>query len=255
MGGVPRNWTQLREAVNARLEEDLRELKDEARRAALVLDRETPTLTAAFEGSPEYLARVFAVGGPNLARGACHLAAEALPRLLTHRDEPPGVAPTSAVSVLSYITMLRCLDVPLPPAAAGLEARWLPVIVSKPDQLTAYDARTAALAAVATGQVELVPALDEGGPLRPCRDAREVAGANVPGFTRQLAEAMAAGAGPDAVEGSWRAFLALFPLTVAADGVRWVDLVWAAVIIKVQFDRRPVGSVGIWLPALVKELD
>ena len=255
MSRVPANWSELRAAAGAHLDEDEQELQAEARRAARVLDREIETVTARFQASPEYLSRLLVVGGADRARGACHLAPEALPRLLSFGDEPPAAAPLSALCALSYLTILRSLEVAVPDAATGVEARWLPIIAARPDLLTPFDRRTAGLAAVATGLVNLLPALDEGGPLATRSTGLTVAGANVAGFTRHLAEALARGEGADQVEDAWHAFVSMFPLTLAADGVQWVDLVWAATAIMVRFERRPIAEVGRWLPRFVGELD
>jgi hypothetical protein len=255
MSAIPSNWSQLRQAEKAKLDKSLGELKFEAELIPEILDREIPVLTRAFPGSAEYLARVFVIGGAELARSACYLADDALPRLLSHGDEPARRASAAAVGALSYVALMRCLDVKLPDAAKGVEARWLRVIAPKPDRLNDYNIRTAALAAVATGEVDLIPLLDGGGPLVPRTTSREIAGANVAGFTRHLAEVIKGGGGHAAVEAPWRSFLQMFPITVASKGVYWVDLVWVAMVMMVQFEKRPPSAVGTWLPKHVAELD
>jgi hypothetical protein len=249
------NWTELRAQANARLDTDLARLKAEGEGVMEVIDRAASTLTAAIDGSPEYLARVFAVGGTARARGACYLADEALPRLLAYGDEPPEVAPTSAVGVLSYVALLRCLEVALPPAAEGLESRWLPLIAAQPEVLTDFHRRHAAFAAVANGLVDLVPTIQQSGPLEPRRESRDVSGVDVDAFTRHLAEALAGGGGADAVERPWHAFLQAFPLTITASRADWMDLVWAGIVMMVRFEQRPIAEVGRWLPPFVGERD
>lgn len=252
---IPSNWHDLRDAVQPRLDEDLRQLKLDHKRATRVLDREVPTLAGAFTGSPEYLARVLALRGAERAQSECYLLHEALPRLLAYGDETPKQAPTSAVSVLSYIALMRCLDRPLPDQAEGIEARWLRLIAPRPDRLNDFGVRTAALAAVAVGAVDLVPPLDGGGPLHPRSEPQKIAGANVAGFTRHLAEVVKGGGGIEAVEGPWWSFLRMFPLVWAARGVRWIDILWASMAVMVHFEKRPPAAVGIWLPKLIAELD
>lgn len=252
---IPANWPDLRESERARLDASLAELKFAANLAEKVLDRQVPILTRAFASSPDHLARILAIGGREMARASCVLAEKALPRLLSHGDEPARQAPASAVGALSYLMLMRCLDVPLPDTASDVEARWLRIIAPRPDLLNDYDVRSASLASAAVGEPELVPLLDGGGPLKPRAQSAQIAGANVPGFARHLAEVIKGGGGHDAVEGPWWGFLETFPIAIAAEGVRWIDLAWAALAMMVQFEKRPPSEVGKWLPDLVAELD
>jgi len=252
---VPNNWRELRAAELARLDETLGELRFEADLVTKVLNRDVATLAAAFEGSPEYLARVFVVAGADRAAGAGYLAGEPLQRVVAHGDEPAEAAPASSVSVLSYMALMRCLGRKVPDQAAAVESRWLAIIAERPDLLNESDLRTAALAAVAASQADLVPQFVGGGALVPRNISRDVAGPNLPGFARHLAEVIKGGGGRDAVEEPWRTFLQAFPLTLASDGCRWVDLVWAATAIMVHFEQRPASDVGTWLPQLVQDLD
>lgn len=249
------DWTRLREAARARLDDDLRALEFEARAARRVLEREVPTLTSAFNSAPEILARVLATSGAERARDLFHLADEALPRVLAFGDEPPARAPGGAVEVVNYLALMRSVGREPPQSAAGLEARWLRLLAPRPDLLNDFDVRTAALAAVAVGEHELVPGLAGGGPLVPRTEPRDVAGPNLPGLARHLAECVVGGGGSDSVEGAWWTFLEVFPHTLAGEGARWVDLVWVAVIMMVHFEQRPWAEVGTWLPKLVADLE
>ncbi len=254
MNSIPSTWTQLRAAAQAALDEDRHELERNARNARRLLDRPASVLAGLFGSPVDALARILPTSGDLIAREHVLVPAELLPRLLRHGDETAERAPASALSVISYVTLARCLDVSLPAEVAGLEARWLPLIARRPELRHEHTRRTAALAAVAVGVTELVPVLDGGAPLQPRASSRDIAGPNVAGFTRHLAEVLAGGGGAEAIEGPWRSFLAAFPLTLAADGVRWIDLVWAALAIMVRFENRPPAAVGTYLPVLVAEL-
>jgi hypothetical protein len=255
MTAVPSNWSQLRAAHKDQLDKILARLRFEAELAEGVVDRELPILTGAFSGSAEYLAEVFVIDGADRARTANNLPRETLPALLGHGDEPVKEATAAAIGTLSYIALLRCLSVALPTTANGVEARWLRVAARQRRDLNDADIRTAALAAVAVGEVDLVRQFAGGGPLKARRTPREIAGPNVAGFTRHLAEVIKGGGGRDAVEEPWWSLLRMFPLTLASNGVQWVDLVWAAMAMMVQFEKQPAAEVGTWLPKLVADLD
>lgn len=255
MTGIPTNWTQLRAAEEARLDKTLSDLEAQAKLVSKVLDRGVPTLARAMRVSSELLARLLVIGGADRARSACFLADGALPRLLDRGDEPATAAPSSAVAVLSYAGIMRCVGVNLPANGADVESRWLRVVAQRPDLLNEPDLRTAALAAVAVGEPELVPEFTGGGALVARNTTRRIAGPNLPGFARHLAEVIEGGGGREAVEDPWRSFLQGFPLTLAEEGCRWIDLVWAAMAIMVHFEQRPASDVGTWLPRLVQDLD
>lgn len=255
MTPIPETWSELREAELAKLQEYQQELGFEADAAADVLGGPVPALARAFNGSPDYLARILVTSGAQTARQFCYLADDALPRLLAHGDEPAVVAPASAMSALSYVALMRCLSVPLPEAASGLEARWLTVVSAKPERLGDAGRRTAGLAAAAIGEVDVVPSFVGGGPLVPRKTPRDVVGVNIAGFTRHLAEVIKAGGGPGAVDGAWHSVLDAFPLTLASGGADWTDLVWAALALMVQIERKRPADVGTWLPELVASLD
>jgi hypothetical protein len=255
MSTVPNNWSQLRVAERARLDDTLRELDVGAGLVSRVLDRKVPVLARAFQGSVDHLARAFVIGGRDVARDAVHLSKDALPRVLAHGDEPPHAAPASSIHVLSYVALLRCLDLAVPDTARDLESRWLTIVAARPDLVDESGVRTAALACVAAGQIDLTPRFAGGGGLAPRKTSRHVAGPNILGLARHLAEVIKGGGGYEAVEEPWSNFLKMFPLTLASDGCRWVDLVWAAIAMMVHFEKRPVSEVGIWLPQLVKDLE
>src|SRR5687767_3313644 len=159
MADIPGRWPELRERERARLGDVTSELAFEADLVTGALQLETATLTAAFSGSAEYLARMFVSAGADHARRHAYLANDALPRLLAHGEAPARAAPAAAVSALSYVALMRCLSVPLPGTAAGVESRWLTIIAERPDLLNEPAIRTAALAAVAAGETGLVPKL------------------------------------------------------------------------------------------------
>lgn len=255
MPAIPTDWPALRKAAASHIDEDVRDLEREASLATRVLEREVPTLTRAFNGSPDPLARVLAIEGAERARELCFLADKALPRLLAYGNEPPERAPASAVSVLSYVAILRCLDVALPEEAEPVQPEWLRIIAERPDLLDDDSLRTAGLAAVAVGKPDLVPSFDGGGPLEPRREEQGVAGMNVRGFTRHLAEAQQGEGGMDAVDTSWRNFVQSFPMSLAAEGASWADLVWASMAVMVHFEHRPASAVGTWLPKFISQLD
>lgn len=265
MSPIPANWTQLRAAMLARRDDDIRELARNARNVARVLARPVPVLAGLFVAPTEVLAGVLAISGADAARDHFHLLDQALPGLLAHGDQVAISAPASAMAVISYVALARCAGVPgvagVGDAAHDLAARWLPILARHGAQRYEATRRTAALAAVAAGCEDLVPALDGGGPLVPRigrRDEGVIAGPNIAGFTRHLAELLAgSGSGEakvDAVEDDWWSVLHAFPLTLAADGVRWIDLVWAAEILMVRFEQRPASDVGVHLPAMILQL-
>src|SRR5687767_12588494 len=140
---VPNNWRELRAAELARLDETLGELRFEADLVAKVLNRDVATLAAAFEGSPDYLARVFVIAGAERAARTSYLGDAPLQRLVAHGDEAAEAAAASSVSVLSYMALMRCLGLKLPDQATSLESRWLAIIADHPDLLNESDIRTA----------------------------------------------------------------------------------------------------------------
>lgn len=255
MPAMPTDWPALRKAAAAHIDDDVRDLERDAARAARVLEREVPTLTRAFNGSPDPLARVLVIEGAEPARKLCFLADAALPRLLAYGNEPPERAPASAVSVLSYIAILRCLNVSLPDEAERIQPEWLRVIADRPDLLDDNSLRTAGFAAVAVGESDLVPSFDGGGPLEPRTKEQDITGTNVSGFTRHLAEVQKGGGGMDAIETSWRNFVKSFPISLASEGVNWADLVWASIAVMVHFEQRAVSAVSTWLPKFITQLD
>lgn len=254
MNVVPATWAQLRSAESAQREARVGELSFEAELAAEVVTAVPATLAAAFEGSPHHLAPLFIVSGAEFARSACFLVTSALPHLLAHGDEVVHAAPASALEVLSYVAVLRALGVALPAEAEEIDRHWLPVLVMR-DLWRESDARTLALACVAAGKVDLAARVTGGGPLVPRTASREIAGANITGFTRHLAEVIKGDGQADAVEAPWQALLEMFPLTLASEGVRWVDLVWASLAIVARVEKRPPSAVATWLPALVAGLE
>jgi hypothetical protein len=255
MKPIPATWPELREAEQSLLEDHLDELRSEADSAAEVLDEEVPALTSAFNESADYLARVFITGGAEVARASCYLADRALPRLLDHGEAPAVRAPASAMSALSYLALMRCLGVSPPKEAADVDVRWLNAVAAKPERLGDAGRRTAALASVACGEVDLVPQFVGGGPLVARKTSRVIAGPNIAGFTRHLAEVVKGGGTAQAVEDSWHGVLRVFPLTLASDGAAWTDLVWAALALMVRIEKKTPADVGVWLPRLVAELE
>jgi hypothetical protein len=79
------------------------------------------------------------------------------------------------------------------------------------------------------------------------------AGANVAGLARYFAELKASGGRPDATDPCFVAFLKAFPLVRAADGARFVDLVWAGSVVAGEAGSGP--ALGAALRALVRDLD
>lgn len=258
MNPIPTDWTQLCAAMLARREDDVGELERNARNAARVLDRPPSVLAGLFVAPIEVLAGMLAISGADAVRERFYLLDQALPRLLDHGDQVVISAPASAVAVVSYVTLARCAGL-LPHERAHVPAtRWLSTLAQHGAARYESTRRTLALAAVAAGREDLVPALDGGGPLVPGKSGRDggvIAGPNLAGFTRRLAEVLAdRGAGAprlDAVEADWGSVLRAFPLTLAADGVRWIDLVLAAEILMVRFEQRPASDVGVELPAMI----
>lgn len=254
MAKIPENWTDLRAAARGRAADDAHVLGRDGAAASKLLDRPAPVLARVFGSAPDPLARLLATAGAGAARPHLYLLDQALPRLLGHGDAPAESAPMAALHVVSYVGLARCLDAAVPGAAEGLEARWLRILARKPELLDETGRHTAALAAVAVGETDVVPSLVGGGLLRPHTERRSIAGPNIAGLARYWAEVSAAGGGPEVVEDAWWSFLRAFPLTLAADGARWIDLVWAATAMMVRFEHRAQAEVATFLPRLIDEL-
>jgi len=255
MKNIASNWPELRRSAQAKRDDDVHVLERDGSFASKLLDRPAPALARVFVNSPEPLARLVVASGADVAKPHFHLLKDALPALLRHKDEAARSAPASALNVLSYVLLARCVDLSLPDETEDIEARWLGILAARPDLLNDFGIRTAALASVAVGEEALVPDWVGGGLLVPRSTPSDIAGPNVPGLARHLAEVIQGGGGVDAVEGSWWSFLSAFPLTLASDGVRWIDLVWAAFTMMVCFEGRTATDVGKWLPKLVGDLE
>jgi len=218
---TPIDWPSLLAATAAGADADVRELAtlgarcdkvpSLARRAGVVM------------GSVEPAARLAVTAGPAaLASALDPLIDRGLEPLLADPAMPESASGIATIGTLGLIAVASAVGRPLP-LPDGLADRWLAYTGTKLAVMDEDDRRTAALAAVAFGRPERLPAFDKQGPLGRPRSPDDLSGMAYFAFARRLAE------GGEAPRDAWAAIVDRFPLPLASGGALWTDLVLAAI--------------------------
>lgn len=154
-----------------------------------------------------------------------------------------------AKGFLDCINLLRCLGEPAPLS----EDAWLAALAKYDKQFDEFRSQTLALAALATGQTELVPVFVGGGKLPKSFKPGQSFQFNVQGFARYIAVAINQGATAEDVQPAWEELVEVFPRKLAAETLDWVDLFWAGRAMMVHFEKRDAGEVAQALYDYVRE--
>lgn len=248
---IPVSWPELLKdrarAVGYELE-DLQRLPD--RLAA----KPPRAISMAIGSSADTLSEAAIVLGPENCRPIidlfdelCSVAISDLGQAVTAGSE------VRALGLLNYLNAVSCCgNTDSPRASSVNESDWLSQIARGAENLTENELRNLAVAALATGRIDLVPAFI-GGKLELDRfEPDKKFGFNTQGFVRYLAAAIDGDAEPEGVEIAWSEFLSNVPRMLASGTFTWVDLLWLGRALMVQIEKRPVETTAEGLHDLLQ---
>lgn len=248
--GVPTTWRELVQREQPLAEQMLESL---TARPQDLAETKPPWLIADGLGGP---AETIALAATLLGPATCLPYIEPIAPFLAHaiseleavqiRDK---VVP--ALGTLCYMNSTRCCGSIVPPEAVEAEINWLPRFGTNVKRLTTRERHTLGFIALATRYVDLVPVFVGGGRLPRKFEAGRVFQFNVPGLIRYLAAGLEQGAGAKDVIPAWHDFVEVFPLKRAAGTLDFVDLMWCARAVAVQFAGEPIATIGQMLHEMV----
>jgi hypothetical protein len=157
----------------------------------------------------------------------------------------------AAIGVLNCINVVRCCGGALPPNTPQVEKDWPPQPAQDKKDLTEDESRGLAFASLAASNIDLALIFIGGGALPQRFRPGEKFQFNVQGFVRYLAAAIRQRATAEDIEPAWRDFIDCFPRKLASGTLDWIDLMWAARVVMVHFEHRPVNTAAEALHKLV----
>jgi hypothetical protein len=205
-----------------------------------------------FESLASHLARCLVCAGVDRCESAIDAVAKKLDEALP--DFRKGIDRNNAYEasgVLDFVNLLRCLGKPVPKSID--EAGWLAQIAPHEKLFSEKRNAALALAALATGQTELVPKFIGGGKLPKTFKPGETFQFNVQGFARYLAVAIDHGAAAEDAGPAWGEFVQVFPRKLATNTLDWPDLFYATRAFLVHLEKRDAGEVAQDLYDYVRE--
>jgi hypothetical protein len=239
---VPTTWTELLRTDLDLIEEGL-DLISGVPAALERLDHSREP--ASLIGGPALtLAQAAVIKGPDACRSAIQILTPLLPRMMS--DMSAGVDADNRVltaSILSFINTALCCGASPPADIVRTEADWVPQFVPLAAKLGEQRRHRLALASLAIGRVDLVPAFSGAAspPSAAAFSPGEVFAFNVTGFIRYLGSALEHSAPPEAVWPAWESFVDHFPHKLAAATLDWPDLLYATRVIVTRLEK---GSVA-----------
>jgi hypothetical protein len=151
---------------------------------------------------------------------------------------------SSVAGVLGYLNVSRCCGAG-PESADEVEKTWLERVAGHARGFSKSDRQTFSLASLAVGRPDLAYALTGGGkPAKKLQAGRTFASADVKGFVRHLANALATRSSATNVDAAWLAFACNTPGRVELHAPKEVELLYAARAVLVQLGTSAVGTVA-----------
>ena len=211
-----------------------------------------PSLVAgSFVAPAETLAMATVVAGPEACAEAIHALVPLVPRVL--EEFAPGVNATNrveAIHLLAFFNTAQCSGAQLSPVRGALpravfaaERTWPGELAGHLAELSERQRERVAYAALAVGEIELVPALLGGEPLPEAFVPESEVDPRPGPFLRYLATAVRDIAPREEVEPVWLAMAESFPEQVAAGTMDWAELIYAARIYLTRFRGDSLSTV------------
>lgn len=211
-------------------------------------------VAGAFAGAETVLARAAVLQSPDEARPVLAGYAEHLGAAVAElADAQTDGARSRQARILGFANAARCVGVPLPAEAQGMEGDWLPALAANPAGLSELDRETLAFAAVAAGLPDAAARFVEGG-LPASAEAGRTFGADYAGLARYLAAAVRDGAPAADVEPAFADFLLDFPVKLASETTDWPALLWCGRAVLSRIGGLADGEVAAELHRRVRAL-
>jgi hypothetical protein len=253
----PTSWPDLLQASQEPVALGLRMIHD----VPVELETVTPPWfpSGSFAGPTDTLAMATIVVGPAECAESIHLLVPLVPRILG--DFAEGINDTNrvqAVKLLSFFSTVQCSGAQLSPVRGalprtvfGAEREWPTKLVEHLPSLSLRERQTLAFAALAVGDLELVPTFLGGDPLPAEFVPDPSVDVHPHVFLPYLATAVRDIAPRADVEAAWLRVVESFPQQLASGTMDWAELLYSARIFLTRFRGDSLSTVTNTMHKLV----